>query len=326
MENRKAALIIIIIMLAISIPCSIIGIGYKIYLANKPSPVIPSKPNQDFYQNGTLNFYDYGELLGQYVCKNPNGYCGWAYETVDDEEYNLKYYKDNSIDNVTLISSRFAFLLDEEEISDSYIDKDIILYDVIDSKEVGTYKGVKDYTVGINNSYYIVKDANGKWGVIQLTRDGLTDVIPFEYDYIGLQNDLNPSTNKVIANVFVVLKNNEWFIVDLNNTKLSKPLIHSIMNYNKDSIIVNYYSRESLFDFNGTMQLNGQTYSHIEYIKNYVGYIDSEGNFSVVDYNNNVNVTKDSYPVASSSDIELINNEDGSIDIFISGEFKETIQ
>lgn len=325
MANRKAAFIIIIVLLVISIPCSIIGIAYKFISSNKEITQPIKRPNQEFYQNGILNFYDYGELLGQYNCKNLNGYCGWAYETIDDDNYNLRYYNDESIDNIYLVSNRYAFLLDVPEILESYEDREIILYDVIDAKEVNTYKGVKDYSVGINNDYYIVKNDADKWGVIQLTRKGLTEVIPFEYDYIGLQEDLNSLTSKIISNIFAVLKNDEWYLIDLNNSQLSKPVATPIINYNKDSMIVNYYSKESLFNYQGIVQLGGQAYNHIEYVKDYVGYIDNNNNYSVVDYNNGNSITEDSYYVNNYKDIELVKKEDGSIDIYIFGEFKETI-
>lgn len=325
MANRKAAFIIIIVLLVVSIPCSIIGIAYKFISSNKEITQPIKRPNQEFYQNGTLNFYDYGELLGQYNCKNLNGYCGWAYETIDDDNYNLRYYNDESIDNIYLVSNRYAFLLDVPEILESYEDREIILYDVIDAKEVNTYKGVKDYSVGINNDYYIVKNDADKWGVIQLTRKGLTEVIPFEYDYIGLQEDLNSLTSKIISNIFAVLKNDEWYLIDLNNSQLSKPVATPIINYNKDSMIVNYYSKESLFNYQGIVQLGGQAYNHIEYVKDYVGYIDNNNNYSVVDYNNGNSITEDSYYVNNYKDIELVKKEDGSIDIYIFGEFKETI-
>lgn len=325
MANRKAAFIIIIVLLVISIPCSIIGIAYKFISSNKEITQPIKRPNQEFYQNGTLNFYDYGELLGQYNCKNLNGYCGWAYETIDDDNYNLRYYNDESIDNIYLVSNRYAFLLDVPEILESYEDREIILYDLIDAKEVNTYKGVKDYSVGINNDYYIVKNEEDKWGVIQLTKNGLTEVIPFEYDYIGLQEDLSSLNSKIISNIFAVLKDNEWFLIDLNNSQLSRPVTTPIISYNKDSMIVNYYSKESLFNYQGIIQLGGQTYNHIEYVKDYAGYIDNNNNYSVVDYNNDNAITEDSYHVNNYKDIELVKKEDGSVDIYIFGEFKETI-
>lgn len=325
MANRKAAFIIIIVLLVISIPCSIIGIAYKFISSNKEITPPTIRPNQEFYQDGILNFYDYGELLGQYSCKNVNGYCGWAFETIDDDHYNLKYYNDDSIDNIYLVSNRYAFLIDIPEVLESYENREIILYDVIDAKEISTYKGVKDYSVGINNDYYIVKNEEDKWGVIQLTGNGLTEVIPFEYDYIGLKEDLNSSTLKIISNIFAVLKNDEWFLIDLNNSQLSRPVATPIINYNKDSMIVNYYSKESLFNYQGIVQLGGQAYNYIEYVKDYVGYIDNNNNFSVIDYNTDAMITQDSYHVNNYKDIELVKKEDGSVDIYIFGEFKETI-
>lgn len=328
MENRKAALIVIILLLVISVPCSIFGIVYKYVFLNRPAEIETTKrPNEEFFQNGVLNFYEYGELLGQYTCKNPQGYCGWAYETNDDDTYSLRYYNDNSIDTIFLVSNRYAFILDVEEEKENYKDDNIILYDVLSKKEVGIYKGVKDYSIGINNNYYIVQDENSKWGVIQLTKDGMTETIPFEYDYIGLQEKLDSQSSKIVSNVFAVLKNKEWYLIDLSNSQLSKPVTTPIISYNNDSMIVNYYSKESLFNLQGIIQLNGQSYNHIEYVKQYVGYIDNDNNFSVIDYNNDNNlITKDLYPVNNYKDIELRTNDDENIDIYISGEFKETVE
>ena len=192
-KGNKGALIIIVILLIVFVPLAFLTATYKFKenKENEKKPVAPSLP--EFYENGTLNFIEYNSLIGTYKCNNTNdsGFCGYAYEAIDDDNYVLDYYEDTYLDEVGIINSKYTFLIDTDDTYDqnNTDNKEVLLYDIEQGKIIGTYKAVKNYTIGLNGDYFIVKDANDLWGVIKL-EDEIVIVIPFEYEYIGVQNQL----------------------------------------------------------------------------------------------------------------------------------------
>lgn len=68
------------------------------------------------------------------------------------------------------------------------------------------YKSVKNYGIGINNDYYIVMGVTGNYGVIKIDKDEITTVMPFTYEYIALQNDVDLENNKLSTDAFIVKK------------------------------------------------------------------------------------------------------------------------
>ena len=100
-KYKKGALIISIILLVITLPLTVMGIIYNKEIKNVDNP------SKLFHYDNKLYFYnEVGDLIGNYECNFKN--CSYAKQTIDDEEYNINYYK-SDISDTKLINNRYAF-------------------------------------------------------------------------------------------------------------------------------------------------------------------------------------------------------------------------
>ena len=324
-SENKVVLVIIIILLVISVPASIWGITYKILDATKKE-VVEAPVIKDFYEDGQLNFYDFGTLVGTYTCEN-NVYCGWAYETMDDVDYDLDYYFDKTIDTFNLVNGRYAFIVDTSVKEEYYRSSWIKLYDVTTSSIIDEYVAVKNYTIGMENDTYIVKNGAGKWGVIQLGVAGMDTVVPFEYDYIGVQNQLANASSLLVADKFAAIKDGSWVIVDATGSELSFKISQDIYQYDNGALIVkDEEGKFKLYDYDGNTLLNGVAYKDLKFVNKYVFTFDFYGYFKIADYTTGTIVSTKNPTISSLGDVTYEVNEDGSMDIYISGAFTETVK
>lgn len=326
MGENKASLIVIIVLLVVSVPATIYGFINKIGTKKESAtPVVNT--NQNFYQDGVLNFYDFGTLLGTYNCKNTTGYCGWAYETVDDGDYSLHYYDDTSIDQYTIINSRYAFIVDTNMTDEFFRNAGVILYDILDGKEIATYKAVKNYTIGLENNYFIVENKDGKWGVIELGSTGTNAIIPFEYDFIGVKDNVDNTTSRLVADVFVAQKDSSWYIIDTNGSELSTGFSGQIYLYENNVIAVrsNMNGSVSLYTYDGEVLLNGNYYRDVKFYGKYAATLDTRGMFVLMNYETGEQATRNSYNVSSLEFVTFNTKKDGTIDVYVNNGIAETI-
>ncbi len=328
-KGNKGALIIIVILLIVFVPLAFLTATYKFKenKENEKKPVAPSLP--EFYENGTLNFIEYNSLIGTYKCNNTNdsGFCGYAYEAIDDDNYVLDYYEDTYLDEVGIINSKYTFLIDTDDTYDqnNTDNKEVLLYDIEQGKIIGTYKAVKNYTIGLNGDYFIVKDANDLWGVIKL-EDEIVIVIPFEYEYIGVQNQLANAKETLDTELFVGYKNHFWYILSNNGTVLSSPLSASIYEYDSDVIVGVLNNKYSLYNYYGNMLLNSASYDGIKIVGKYVLTLSAFGKYEVINYNTNEVISSKNVDIENIDDIKYDFNEDGSINLYKGDNILETIK
>ena len=328
-KGNKGALIIIVILLIVFVPLAFLTATYKFKenKENEKKPVAPSLP--EFYENGTLNFIEYNSLIGTYKCNNTNdsGFCGYAYEAIDDDNYVLDYYEDTYLDEVGIINSKYTFLIDTYDTYDqnNTDNKEVLLYDIEQGKIIGTYKAVKNYTIGLNGDYFIVKDANDLWGVIKL-EDEIVIVIPFEYEYIGVQNQLANAKETLDTELFVGYKNHFWYILSNNGTVLSSPLSASIYEYDSDVIVGVLNNKYSLYNYYGNMLLNSASYDGIKIVGKYVLTLSAFGKYEVINYNTNEVISSKNVDIENIDDIKYDFNEDGSINLYKGDNILETIK
>lgn len=324
-SENKAVLVIIIVLLVISVPASIWGVTYKILQATKKEEVV-APVIKDFYQDGKLNFYAFGTFIGEYTCTN-TVYCGWAYETIDDLDYGLDYYFDKTIDEIELINGRYAFIVDTSVKEEYYRSSMIMLYDVTTGTTIDQYAAVKNYTIGMENDTYIVKASNGKWGVIRLGAEGMDTLVPFDYDYIGVQNQLANASSLLVADKFAAIKDGSWLIVDSTGSELSFKGTDAIYQYDNSALIIKDETGGfKLYDFDGNQLLNSIVYKDLKFVDKYIFTFDYYGYFKVVDYTSGTTVSTKNSTISSLGDVTYQINEDGSIDILISGSWVETIK
>lgn len=329
MEKNKAPLIIIILLLIISIPASIIGVGYKVYNTKHKNDKINTPSLKPFFENGKLNFYDYGTLIGNYTCENPNGYCGWAFEMLDDELYSLEYYDDNKIDYLPLIESRYAFIVDTPLLdeSDEYNrSAGVILYDILENKQIDKYRAVKNYSIGIEGNYFIVQDVTNNFGVIQLTSEGVFNVVPFQYDYIGIKNDDEDTLVGLSNKLYIGYRNFNWVVINNLGQEISNRFSYPITDYNNDVVLIkDQNNMYGIYSYLGAKLLT-QDYKQMKLVGKYVAVYDSFGYFSLMDYSTKQMVNKERIMVSSLEDIRFEILEDESINIYVSGGLYENVK
>ena len=256
----------IIILLGFIASLGIAGIGSftkikELIDSQKVEPVYI----HSFFEEGKLWFYDASDnLIASYEC---NGvYCGFAYETIDDEGYALKYFNDGTINEIKTIDDMYAFIIDvpapqtsENETAEQYTDNEenkyhyetkVQLFHLQSNKIVREYMAVKNYSI-LPNRTFIVRNMDGKWGVIQFVGQEVNDIISAQYDYIGVfspTEDLAPTD----YDKYVVLANGYWSLLDTTGKSVSTPLTEPIYGYEGETIVTKPSERvHHLYDFKG---------------------------------------------------------------------------
>ena len=228
------------------------------------------------YFEGNLYFYSDEEkttLIGQYPCSNKNNLakdnlalssCKLANESFYRETTGNTKEKDQTANLGTLpiINNQYVFILDGNEIK---------LYDLINAKEKAQYKGVdtSSYTntsaVSFRNAselYFIAaSNASGRYGVAKITSDGVSPVIPFEYQSI-----------KWLGEYLVVQDNNGYVLKDIDNNTLTSAKQGAIVDYLEVDSTHKYlktYKDNMYFVHKYEDDLNNTSYNYIELYKEY---------------------------------------------------------
>lgn len=316
MKNRKLTLGIILTLLLIFLPITIFSTTMHIKLS-KP---VDENPNKQFKINNKLYFYnDSKELLGTYTCEHPDGYCDYA---VFKNEFttSLYEYQPESLTKTSLINNTFAFIMDCE--TTKIGEAPIILYDVLNSRAYQKYSEVKNYGIGIENNYYIVKSIDKEtWGLIQVSNDIKEKISP-KYDYIGLSNTLNKN-NKIESSRFAVLENNNWKLVDSDGKDLTTTYDKDIVSYDDKYIVLTDENQMYLMDYNGISYLNG-SYKHISFYNKYLKIVDSSNNFYLYDLDKKEAVTS-VRKIDNIDDVKLT-TENNLIRIFVNNALVENVE
>ncbi len=308
MKNRKITLGAIIFLLIVFLPITIFS---TIKHIESLHPVVEN-PTHEFRYEGKLYFYDGDELLGKYTCETEA--CDYASTRVESA-YPLNEKEVPEDTKLPIAGKRFVFIQDSLE-----EDPPILLYDLSLNRTIATYKEVKNYGVGIDNDYYILKDEKDLWGVVSF-EEGIAVYLPFQYDYIGLTENVNTETEKVASDIFAVLKNNTWQLVDVNGATFTDPLNNAIINYNSEYIVLENNGQMQLVDYKNSIVLDN--YKYINFYNVYLEVIDPFNQFYLYDLAAKSRIS-DAYLVNSIDDIEL-NIVDNEIQITYEGEMKETI-
>lgn len=200
------------------------------------------------YLDGKLYFYsdeEKTELVGSYKCKNENNisnsevYCFPEYETISGND---------------VIFNRYVVIYDSKSNSDSEIK--YYLYDLKNSKLLGNYidfsaTGISSFLPDDNVHYFISENKSSEYGVLKLTKDGASILIPFDYNnivdygkyFLAKLNNKNTwyDTNgvKIINNTFTYISFKENYVVVVDEKLLllfdynGKQLISTPVTLNK---------------------------------------------------------------------------------------------
>ena len=255
MENKKNVFITIVILLCIFVPLTIIGIFNKTNI----SP-IEKNPNHETYYDGYIWFYDSNnKFLNKYECVTE--ICKYSTPTINDDKYGINYYKDGRLTNISIINDKYTFITDGVGIH---------LIDVVSGNTLQTYNEIKTYNTKLENDYYIIKDKHNLWGVIKVS-DELKGILPFEYSFIGLVNRTKDDVLK--TDKFVVMKDNKWKLVGVDNTEISKEIERVITNYTDKYLISETNEDVKFYSYEGFEQLKSLTIKKHILIDEYIAVI-----------------------------------------------------
>ncbi len=310
MENKKITLWVIIVLLIILAPITIFSTSMHFSRL-----AFEENKNHEFHYNGKLYFYKNDQLLGTYTCENPSGYCDYAIEMPNDS-YSLAEREIEESEKITTINDRYVFLIDTN--SSQVENANIILYDLSAERKIGEYKKVKDYQVGIDHDYYIIQNQNNLWGVFSLENDIVAE-IPFQYNYIGLPDQIDEDTNKIESEIFATLKDEKWQLLTDNETIFSTN--EEIVTYNDKYVVLKNENFMSLVDYDEKIILNNLKY--INFYNDYIIIISLNNEFYIYDINQNQKISN-SYFVNNIDDIDL-KTENNELQIFVKDQLEQTI-
>lgn len=255
MENKRIVLITIIILLLLFIPLTVISAFVRV--GKNP---LDENPGHDFKYKESLWFYDSKDkFLSSYECQTK--ICDYASTVIDDDTYEINYYKNGTKNKVDIIDNKFTF------INDGAL---IYLYSVDTGITLQTYKSIKNYNTELENNTYIIQNNDGLWGALTIGNQ-LSVVVPFEYDFIGLINKTNDNILK--TNKFIVLKNSKWMIIDNNNSSLNSPVDYPIIDYNDDYIFTKNDNKIKIFSYENYEYLSNYTIRDYILLEKYIGII-----------------------------------------------------
>ena len=252
------------------------------------------------YYDGTLYFYSDEEkesLIGSYSCKNKN--------TIDENTKSLStctlakdsFYKETTgntketdqsenLGSIPIINRQYVFLKDGET---------IYLYDLINKKELASYESVdtSSYTnmesvsfVNMNELDFIAKSkSSGKFGVVKISSDSVSPVVPFEYSSI-----------KKLGEYYVIQSDNGYALYDLNGTKVSQDKNSPIVDYLEVDDTHRYlktYKDNMYYVHTYDDQVSNSAYNYIELYNDYYAAVLNK-KVHVFDYENNeITVTEE---------------------------------
>lgn len=235
MKDKKT-LIVIIVLLALTLPLGIVGTIKHFSIPKKEE--VPENLNQEFIYQDHVYFYLEGSLLGTYACLN----CSEPETTVLEDGYHTNSYKGGEEKLNPVVNSFYAiFKKGDKE----------VLYSIISKRILAEYKSIKTYNVNANNMF-VINETNGGYGVMffELGKSS----IPSEYDYIALPSHFEDGL--LDATKFIVKKNNLWFIIKEDKTSLNDAISEEIVDFN-DNYYITYVNGEyKIYDYDGEEHLN----------------------------------------------------------------------
>lgn len=273
-KKNKIIIISVIVLVIIAIVVGIVLIVNSKKSNNTKQEDVILQGDNYRYENGNLIFLDSNDNeIGTYECTNKDqDKCMVAYLTNDDTMDDVVKQDEDGHElklRSQIYFNRFVFIIDHA--SDE--DKDIKVYDINAGISLKTVYSVTSY----NENYVVLKDDKSRFGLEKITEDKLTDVIPYDYDYIGVIP--NQSTIQYIA----VRKDNNNYVSDLNNKMLTKAFNNPIVNANDKYVVTKDTSeKEHVYDYNAT-EVNKNTQEYVKLFADFMFSIQSNKLY-VLDY------------------------------------------
>src|SRR5574344_133902 len=295
-KNKKSILILIIILMIIIIPCAIWGTYSHVTKSSKP---VDNNVSKEFHYNGKLYFYNLNNLVGTYTCTG--SVCDYAYETIDDDKYALNYHQVSDATQIKLVNDKYAFIVDTDNATVPYTGSNITLYDITSNRSVGTFKSVKNYSVGLENNQLMLQNADGLWGVIALN-DTPSLIIPYSYNYIGVHDIIANNETTLETDMYAVNDTSGWKLINKANADLTSYFKYPIYDYNSKYVILKNNNYYFLYNYQNAPVISFG-YNDIKFMGEYVGVLNTNNQFYVINPSTTADVSK-RYSVNSMDDVK----------------------
>lgn len=297
----KKTLITIIVLLVITIPLSLLGTINHFQNKNNEAN---DNPNKEFIYNNKVYFYKDNNLISYYECQTK---CERAVGIIDDTDYHTNYFKNGTNELPSELNDTWGMFKDNNLIN---------LYNITGKSIVVSYDAVKNYGVEHLNNILIVKK-DEKWGVPDLNSTGKG--IKIEYDYIALPAHI--INGKLDTTNFIVKKENEWNIMNMNGeVKITPAINNEIVDFN-DKYYVTYDDKYHIYDYNNNEYLQNFT-KDIVYATS--KYIIIELSNSLYVFNDCNGTWVDKIELTNNGD-KYFNETDKGIEIIIDNEVYQSI-
>ena len=179
------------------------------------------------------------EFIKLYECKNKEfGKCGYAEARGVDSSYNLEEGLKIAQEGLLVLDKQYIFVYDSNVYQKNpyayYFTKEspLIIYDIINKKEVGRYAAVYA-TYSSKAQELIAVSLDDKYGIIKIDNGNVEELLPFEYDYIGNYD-----------NKYMLVKEGQYYVYDLNTKEQIGPFNNQISSFSDDFIVTNEGSYE----------------------------------------------------------------------------------
>lgn len=222
-----------------------------------PKEVIVQEENYR-YENGVLVFLNnQKEEIGRYTCENQSEeLCFVSYYT-DENHFDTekKIRKDGTpiLTRSAIIADTFVFINDNPR-KDMENSK---LYNLKEHTSNTFYKTIKK----VDQNQYIVQNENNRYGLIEVTENGVISKMDFIYEFLGYtKND---------KNYFVSTQMGRNFIIDESGKNVSKAILGDIKNLNDTYIKVKLDTgKYEVYNYNN-QNIFGESYDYAELYKDY---------------------------------------------------------
>lgn len=232
------------------------------------------------YKDGVLTFLGANnEELGQYTCKNKEeALCYVAYisgedsfdvpSLVDEDGQKLKF-------RTKIYHDKYVFVYDNKE-----ADKGVVtLYNMATKEAESYYQLVKSYNITALN-YVILKNSDGQYGLVEITKSGISQKIDFKYDYMGI------IAGQTTTDKYVVIKSaDKWYLADYSGKIKTSGLKYPVKGYNDKYLkIIDDSNAYLVVDYSGEMIAKDLKYVYL--MADYYLYVNNDNKLYIKDFTN----------------------------------------
>ena len=304
MQDKKT-LITIIVLLAIFLPASILGIYQNNKLQEEGPVIVDDNPNHDFIYNNKLYFYYNNELLATYDCVD----CSRSTSIIDDTAYHTNYFADGTLELPTVLNVNVGLYRQNNL---DYV------YSITIGRSLSYFYALKNYNVEHTEQVLIAKNEN-RWGVVSVINDALVPIISYNYEYIALPSHL--IDGKLDTSKYIAMNNNYWYILKNDGTSDYAAFAEEVVDFN-DLYYITYNNGYHIYDYDNNEYLSGITKRRVYATSEYILVINSDNSLSVYTDCNSAAINRITLPTYTSL---YFNQTSSGVDIMLDGNLYQTI-